>query len=663
MSALKDLKVITKITCIGVTTTALILICMLKYYVTVTDSGKLLKQYRDVSVTTVILLGEIYAQGLQAEQAVRNIAINPTDEKAASNFKKALSDFDLLYGKTLDIAKGTEIEAKLKLARSEWDQSVTLKTKVAELARQGDAAGAAELLVKEETPKWRLFKDIILAQKEQALKGMAAQAAMIDTQNRTTFRSNSIIFCSTVLVVALLLTMLARDLKRRLAFFTDRLKDVASGQGDLTLRIEMESKDEIGMMAVYFNQSWDKLDQMVATVVEHATLVGTYAGQLAIESQRTVRSSREIAQQSIAVATASEEMSATSNDIAHNCSMAADNSQSANQVASNGQVVVQKTISRMDSLKSEVTSSSAVIEQLGSSSERIGQIAETIQDIADQTNLLALNAAIEAARAGEQGRGFAVVADEVRALAERTARATREIGGMIKTVQTETSQAVGAMKRSADEVDAGVKEANESGDALGLIIGQINDVAMQVSQIATAAEEQTATMSEIVGNINQISHEVTNFDKSAAMVNSKVQQLLTLSDELRAATAVFKSHVSPLLMLDTAKSDHVLFVNRIERCLDGKEQIQPDTLPDHTGCRFGKWYLADGKALCGSSSSFQAINTPHEQIHRIAKEAVALRNRGDQAGADRLMTQVEDISYEIVNLLDTVKSECAFHRH
>jgi methyl-accepting chemotaxis protein len=251
-----------------------------------------------------------------------------------------------------------------------------------------------------------------------------------------------------------------------------------------------------------------------------------------------------------------------------------------------------------------------------------------------------------------------VVADEVRALAERTAKATREIGEMIKTIQAETGQAVGAMKRSAGEVDAGVNEANESGDALGQIIEQVSGVALQISQIATAAEEQTATTVEIVSNISKISSAVDDFDKTSVTVNNKVQQLLGLAEELKKSTSVFKSDVSPFLMLDTAKTDHVMFVNRIELCLEGKEQIQPGALPDHTSCRFGKWYLSDGKGLCGISSSYKNINEPHERIHRLAKEVVALRNRGDLAGAERLMLQVEEVSSEVVEMLDKVKNEC-----
>lgn len=461
-----------------------------------------------------------------------------------------------------------------------------------------------------------------------------------------------------VIFSILLATLVVRSILKPLNRLIAMLKDVAEGEGDLTKRIRLGTNDELGVMAEYFNLAWDKLDKMIAQIVEQSTLVGTYAGQLLIESSRIAKNSRQISGQSTAVATASEEMSATSNDIARNCAMAADNSREASNVASGGQSIVQKTIDRMDVLKSEVETSSQVIMRLGASSEKIGEIANTIQDIADQTNLLALNAAIEAARAGEQGRGFAVVADEVRALAERTAHATREIGEMIGTIQSETVQAVGAMRRSADQVTAGVEEAYESGEALRSILGQVGEVTMQVSQIATAAEEQTATTVEIVGNISAISGSVKLFDHGAAAVNEKIHQLQELSEDLKKSTSIFKTDTSPLLMLDTAKHDHVMFVNRIGRCLESKEDVKADSLPDHTCCRFGKWYFNEGKEVCGMAPSFRAINGPHEMIHSIAKESVALFNRGETLKAEEKLAQVENISVEIVNLLEQIKGEC-----
>ena len=656
---LKNVKIVTKLILIGVLMTSLVLICTVKYYFSVTGNTKLLKNFRDVHVAAVINIGEIYAQGLQTEQAIRNIIINPQDEKAAKNFDKALIDFDQMYKKSIESATGLELATKLEKARPLWDKCVELKKKIEALVKQGELASAQQLLVKEETPAWRTFKDELLSLQAEAKKGMQTRADLVDSRQQETFQFNITIFVLTVVIVFVCLFVFAKSLQKKIEVFTDHLRDMASGDGDLTIRLSVDGNDELGKMAGYFNHSWDKLDQMIAKVVEHSTLVGTYAGQLSIESHRTLRNSRAISGQAAAVATASEEMSATSTDIARNCAMAADNSQSACDVANSGRSVVQKTIDRMSSLKTEVLSSSTAISCLGTSSEKIGEIAGTIEDIADQTNLLALNAAIEAARAGEQGRGFAVVADEVRALAERTARATREIGGMIRSIQSETGQAVGAMQRSVSEVDLGVHEANESGDALSNITGQVNEVTMQVAQIATAAEEQTATTHEIVSNISMISQSVEVFDRSSAVVTAKIQQLLELSEDLKRSTTAFKVDTHPLLMLDTAKSDHVAFVSRVERCMEGTEQVQADSLADHTSCRFGKWYAGEGRALCGHSHSYKTIDEPHERIHRLAKEAVALRNRGDHAQAERVIVEVEELSSQLINLLDQVKRECS----
>lgn len=158
-----------------------------------------------------------------------------------------------------------------------------------------------------------------------------------------------------------------------------------------------------------------------------------------------------------------------------------------------GSEVVSNTVKVMGNIAQRVHETARTVESLGARSDQIGGIINTIQDIADQTNLLALNAAIEAARAGEQGRGFAVVADEVRALAERTTKATKEIGDMIKAIQGETKKAVSAMEAGVNEVELGTTEAAKSGESLQKIVEQINAVSMQVNQVATAAEEQTAT--------------------------------------------------------------------------------------------------------------------------------------------------------------------------
>jgi methyl-accepting chemotaxis protein len=275
-------------------------------------------------------------------------------------------------------------------------------------------------------------------------------------------------------------------------------------------------------------------------VAQNSVQVAAAANQLHSTAEQIATGAEEVAAQTGTVATASEEMAATSADIAQNCHMAADGSKIANDRALAGAAVVQQTVAVMGRIAAQVKSTAQTLAGLGSRSDQIGEIVGTIEDIADQTNLLALNAAIEAARAGEQGRGFAVVADEVRALAERTTRATREIGEMIKSIQSETRQAVGAMELGVKEVENGTRETAKSGDSLQEILNQISDVTQQVNQIATAAEQQTATTGEITNNLQQITEVVHETSKGANASANAANHLARLAGELHDLMGQFK---------------------------------------------------------------------------------------------------------------------------
>ncbi len=275
--------------------------------------------------------------------------------------------------------------------------------------------------------------------------------------------------------------------------------------GDLTRRIDAASKDEIGEMATHFNVFAEKLQNTIVQVAESSEKVSGAANRLDSATEQMALGVERVATQVNAVAAASEEMSKTSAEIAGNCATAVQSSEEANRTVNAGSITIKETIDVMNRINSRVRESSEAMRILGNRSEQIGKIVGLINDVAEQTHLLALNATVESARAGEQGHGFAVVADEVRGLAERTSKATKEISETILGMQAETKHVLLSMEEGVHEVEAGMVKAANSGEALKEILARIDKATEEINQIATASEEETATIDEIAGSIQQIS--------------------------------------------------------------------------------------------------------------------------------------------------------------
>ena len=251
-----------------------------------------------------------------------------------------------------------------------------------------------------------------------------------DKSARNEIVINTIIIAGVILLTLIVSTIIARGIALALEKVSYTMTAIASG--DLTARSLITSHDEMGLLGQDMNFMADKLSGIIRRLSDNCHSVSSAAIQMHSTADQMSTSTEELAAQASTIATACEEMSATSSEIARNCHEAASESSKANDAALVGAKVVDETVSVMSRIADRVRTTAQTVERLGARSDQIGAIIGTIEDIADQTNLLALNAAIEAARAGEQGRGFAVVADEVRALAERTTRATKEIGEMIK---------------------------------------------------------------------------------------------------------------------------------------------------------------------------------------------------------------------------------------
>jgi methyl-accepting chemotaxis protein len=310
--------------------------------------------------------------------------------------------------------------------------------------------------------------------------------------------------------------------------------------GNLTVDHDIDSTNEIGQLLTSLKNMVDKIKKLISDVKTMSDSVASASYQLSASSEQMSKGVTEQAGRSSQIATASTEMSQTIIDVAKNSSNIAASSDETVRTADEGKNIVKKSVEEVNAIADTVRKSAELMKSLGERSKQVGEIVNVIKDIADQTNLLALNAAIEAARAGEQGRGFAVVADEVRKLAERTANSTDEIGVMIGGIQTEMSRAVASMEEGTKRVGVGVDFSNQAGNALNKIVGSITNLQSMVQQIASATEQMSTTSEQISGDIEAIANVSKETSISSGQVAEASSYLARHAANLQSAISVFK---------------------------------------------------------------------------------------------------------------------------
>ncbi|MBI1910457.1 MAG: MCP four helix bundle domain-containing protein [Deltaproteobacteria bacterium] len=304
--------------------------------------------------------------------------------------------------------------------------------------------------------------------------------------------------------------------------------------------LDVKSGDEIGFLAKTLNFMKKSLTGMIGSIISTSGQVAAASEQLSVTVQQITKRVDEQADRASQVATSATEMSQTVIDIAKNASNIAVSAKDTVKIADQGAQVVDQTVKEVQEIAQMVTESAKMMSSLGERSRQIGEIVTVINDIADQTNLLALNAAIEAARAGEQGRGFAVVADEVKKLAERTTKATSEIGGMITAIQAETGESIESMKASLKKVEAGVALSTKAGDSLSDIVSSVSNLQTMVDQIASATEEMSAVSGQISDYIEVIANISKETSSSSSEIANASEDLSKLSVDLKDMAHRFK---------------------------------------------------------------------------------------------------------------------------
>ena len=536
----KDLKIRTKLyigfgvmilLAVAIALTAFISISVLSSNIDEMGNKRMMQAITTGDLSENILVATTYLQkGFIAENREE---LDKAIEGMLGTRKNITENFEKLKG-SMDAEKGRALYQSMVDARK---PNAEMRDQIVKALKAGNKKEAVQMLAKYEPIQAAYIKSV--NDMDAYVREMAKQSNEASQSNAHITSLIIIVFSATAFVVAILVAFwIIGSITGPLNEAVKTANTIAAG--DLTVRIENAGSNETGQLLLAMKAMVDKLKGVMADIKQASASVASGSEQLSASSEEITRTMTDQSNRSSQIATATEEMSQTVIDIAKNASNIALSASETAAIARKGEEVVDKSVVEARTIVETVNASAHVMQTLGDKSRQIGEIVDVINDIADQTNLLALNAAIEAARAGEQGRGFAVVADEVRKLAERTAKATAEISQMIGSIQGEVGSAVDAMSHTNEKVNVGLQYSVEAGEQLKSIVQSVTSLQSLVQQIATATEEMSTTSEAISGDIQAVANGAREISGGSDQIAQSSSELARLAGQLKNIVDQFK---------------------------------------------------------------------------------------------------------------------------
>ncbi|MDH5545223.1 MAG: methyl-accepting chemotaxis protein [Gammaproteobacteria bacterium] len=461
---------------------------------------------------------------------------------------------------------------------------------------------------------------------------------------------------TTILAITLLLFVLP-FINKHTNTLGSTLAGIANGSISKSTPLEKTGNPALDQVIELYNSVIQQFGNSYTKIMSTVNKLDFTTSRLTDVTERTEKNTRKQRNETEQVAAAMNEMAATVDEVARNAAQASAATSQANNAASSGVSVATHTQKEIAGLVADIERSSDVISVLKSESENIGVVLDVIKNIAEQTNLLALNAAIEAARAGEQGRGFAVVADEVRTLASRTQDSTSEIEVMISRLQGGVNNAVSVMQHSMEKGRRGEESVGNTLASLNEILSAVKHIDNMNTQIAAAAEQQSKVANEIGRNIVAINDIAVMTAEDASESRETGVELAGLSIQLGDFLKQVGLSKNNSLDLSSAKAAHLNWKTRLRSFLDGKESLTREQAVSHHHCAFGKWYYSEGLQSFGHLKAIKAVEDPHADLHRLIKTIIELKEQGRTTEAEKEYAKVAGISEKIVSLLDQAERE------